>query len=169
MATTVLAISKIPKYERIQHLASRFPNFDPDSVSAVLTLSTVSEQMMRATQAHLAQFGISQGRYLILSVLLAQHPKSMIHSELAEEFGVTKGNITGLIDGLEKDGYVKREKKDGDRRASAIVLTSKGKKLIEEVLPDSLKHFGNFMCKLSSTEQKMLVSLLLKVKAGLVP
>jgi DNA-binding MarR family transcriptional regulator len=51
---------------------------------------------------------------------------------------VTPSNITGIIDRLEKKGFVERIRKPGDRRVALITLTESGQKL-GQTLPDPIE------------------------------
>jgi len=66
----------------------------------------------------------------LLSVLLRNGPTKM--SEIGKLLKVTKPNITFLVDKMEEQGLIKREKDDSDRRITNICLTKNGKKAIEE-------------------------------------
>lgn len=66
----------------------------------------------------------------LLSVLLRNGPAKM--SEIGKLLKVTKPNITFLVDKMEAQGLIKREKDDCDRRITNICLTANGKKVIEE-------------------------------------
>lgn len=66
----------------------------------------------------------------LLSVLLRKGPTKM--SEIGKLLKVTKPNITFLVDKMEEQGLIKREKDDSDRRITNICLTENGKKSIEE-------------------------------------
>jgi DNA-binding MarR family transcriptional regulator len=167
MASKTIVSHHIPKYERLQRLAKRFPSLDPTSIEAYVALSAVADEVATAAATHLARHGLGEGRHLVLALLLEHQPRSLSPSELAELSGVTKGNITGLIDGLERDKYVKRESRGKDRRVTPIALTAVGRRLIEKVLPDRFKRIARLMSGLSASEQRSLVSLLLKVQAGL--
>lgn len=148
-------------------MAERYPSLDPTAIEAYLTLLEVADEIAVAAGAHLARHGLAEGRHLVLGLLLQHHPEPLCHSELAERSGVTRGNITGLVDGLERDGYVKREESEDDRRVTLIALTAAGRRLIEKVLPDRFGRIAGLMGGLSASDRKTLVSLLTKVRAGL--
>jgi DNA-binding MarR family transcriptional regulator len=167
MAPKPDVIHRIPKYERLQRMAERYPSLDPSAIQAYATLLGVADQVAAAAGANLARYGLAEGRHLVLGLLLEHYPKALSHSELAELSGVTKGNITGLVDGLECDGYVRREASGDDRRVTPIALTLAGRRLIEKVLPDRFTRIAHLMGKLSASERKTLVYLLTKVQAGL--
>jgi len=71
------------------------------------------------------------------------------------------------VDGLERDGYVKREARGDDRRVTPIALTPAGRRLIEKILPDHAGWVSALMAGLSVSERKTLMSLLTKVQSGL--
>lgn len=63
---------------------------------------------------------------------------SMSSAKLSRKLHVTPGNITGIVDRLEKKGLVVRERKIEDRRVVLINLTAEGKQLAD-VLPDPVE------------------------------
>jgi len=167
MAAKPIFIPRIPKYERLQRMAERYPSLDPDKAEAHVALKVVAEEVGTAIKLELTRHGLGEGRFVVLALLLEQHPGPLTHSELAELSGVTRANITGLVDGLERDGYVKREDSGADRRVRPISLTPVGQQLIEDVLPDRFAWINTLMGGLSASECKTLVALLMKVRAGL--
>lgn len=160
-------VHPIPKYERLQRMAKRYPSLDPDTVVAHCILQSIADEVSAAKKETLARYGLSEGRLHVLALLMEHHPRPLSHSELAELSSVTKGNITGLVDGLERDGQVRREDSEEDRRVSLISLTSLGQQLIENILPNYFTRLAALMGELSIAERKTLVSLLTKVHAGL--
>lgn len=78
-------------------------------------------------------------------------------SEIAMEFGVTLGAVTGLIDRLSKLGLVRRERTEDDRRTVLISLTARG---MEAVKDFDLQHRQKFKAIASNLEDEDLVRLL---------
>src|ERR1043165_417916 len=73
--------------------------------------------------------GLTPARLRGLGTLLPDGPSIMHH--ISDELGVTPRAITGLIDGLEEDALVERQRHPSDRRATVIVLTDQGRKVTE--------------------------------------
>ncbi len=73
------------------------------------------------------------------------------------------GNITLVIDNLEKAGLVSRAPAPDDRRALLVALTPKGKKVIAGALPGHLTAIVDQMSVLSADEQKQLGDLCKKL------
>jgi DNA-binding MarR family transcriptional regulator len=84
-------------------------------------------------------------------------------SELAERLLVSGGNITGIIDRLERDGYVYRARDDHDRRVVRALLTEKGDELYEAFLPRYKEIVTEINKGLSPQERKDLQRLLKKL------
>jgi len=63
-----------------------------------------------------------------LMAQLERAPQGLKMSELSQRMMVTGGNVTGITDGLEKEGLVVREVDPADRRVFRVKLTLEGQK-----------------------------------------
>jgi|SRR5579872_4837593 len=77
---------------------------------------------------------------------------SMLHCDAS--------NVTGIVDRLFNQKYIKREENPQDRRAKLIKLTAKGAKLCEKITETLTLYQPANIRELSETEKKQLVSLL---------
>ena len=77
--------------------------------------------------------------------------------------------MTGLIDTLERDGFVNREPAPGDRRMMLVRLTAKGRAFLEQILPGYFRRIAAVMSKLTEAERKTLVSLMAKIHEAIPP
>lgn len=93
--------------------------------------------------------------------------KGLPLSELAERLLVTGGNITGIIDRLEKSGYVYRERDKKDRRIVRALLTEKGFDLYKSFLPRYKEVMHKINSVLTTEERKELQRLLKKLSQGI--
>jgi DNA-binding MarR family transcriptional regulator len=150
-------------------LAERFPSFgiDLDAGEVYMMLISLASEVWGAAGQTLAQYGLGDGRFTVLVLLLEHQPEPLSHSQLAELSCVTKGSITGLVDGLEHDGFVKREDLGEDRRVRLISLTPTGRQVIEKALPDHFRRIAGLMGGLSAPERKTFLALLAKIQDGL--
>ena len=76
-------------------------------------------------------------------------------AELAAHTGVTRATITGLVDTLERDGLVTRTPDPEDRRMMAVMLTPRGEKLLQKVLPSHFQKLTSLLEPLSETERTL--------------
>lgn len=97
----------------------------------------------------LAEFGLSLVEFEVL-LRLGRSPRRRLRmTELAGQVALTTSGLTRVVDRLERDGSVRREACQGDRRGSWAVLTEPGFGRLTAALPGHLalldKHFtGRF-------------------------
>jgi MarR family 2-MHQ and catechol resistance regulon transcriptional repressor len=126
---------------------------DFDTVNLIVTLKRTASELTNMLEASAGDVRMTPGRMNILMTLDAQPEKRMPLSEIGEYLVVTRANITGLIDGLVKDGLVRRVDHPDDRRMMLAELTEKGKKFIAWFSPrhqELVKRIGSCL----SLEQK---------------
>jgi DNA-binding MarR family transcriptional regulator len=141
---------------------------DPSAVEAFLHLMRTSNDLSEAFAQLHASHNISQGRFGVL-MLLNQDPQNPVNpADLADRANVARATMTGLVDTLERDGFVKREHAPDDRRMMLVRLTPAGTSFIDKVLPDHLRRIAAVMAGTSVAERRMLVNLLAKIH-GAVP
>jgi MarR family transcriptional regulator, negative regulator of the multidrug operon emrRAB len=108
------------------------------------------------------QHGISSGKFNMMLTIAAysgnpDNPESPKPAQIARRLGVRRPTITGLIDNLEKDGFVERKPHATDGRALCLELTRKGRKLLDKLLPDYWQTINSLVEPLSSQERRGLV------------
>lgn len=124
-----------------------------------LTRATDSLQMRLARRgAHptlsVSQFGVLETLY---------HLGSMCQHELATKLLKSGGNITLVIDNLEKRGLVQRQRDVQDRRMLVVSLTEAGQELIAAVFPSQVQSIVEEMKALSPEELDTLGRLCRKL------
>ena len=87
-------------------------------------------------------------------------------SEIGRHLVVTKANVTGLIDRLERDGLVVRDG-HSDRRVTLAKLTPKGATLLEAALPRHRQLLAELLDCLTEAEKEQLIALLTRLRRGL--
>lgn len=173
-----LLLKDLPRYECLLEATRDFPDLDPSAAEAFLHLLHTSDEVFAVSDRSLASHNISHGRFGVLMLLWrsTQPPAAKLlgadectpgprtPAELADAAGVTRATMTGLIDTLERDGYVKREPDPNDRRMMSVRLTPKGDQFLTEFLPGHFKAIAAIMSTLTEDERKTLVRLLGKVQ-----
>jgi len=97
-------------------------------------------------------------------VLEAIHKNGPLHQvDIARHICKTTGNITTVIDNLEKKGLVVRERGKEDRRFFRIVLTPEGSRFIKKILPAHEKQIDKVLSRLTPEERDDLVRLCRKL------
>jgi DNA-binding MarR family transcriptional regulator len=143
----------------------RFSDFDASSMRALLALRTTAQRVENALGTWFSDAGLTPQKFGVLIVLAAEgDPISL--SNLRRFLGTTQANVTGLVAGLERDGYIDRKASTEDRRVSYISLSRSGKRIVASMLPDYFRKSRASLRGLTPTEKKTLVELLNKVARG---
>lgn len=166
-----LLLKDVPRYECLQEASKRYPDLDPSACEVYLQLLRTGDELSRAQQDYLSQHSISQGRFTVLMLLVRAAAGGECSpgldpcnpAELADRAGVTRATMTGLVDTLEKDGYVKRVPDPKDRRMMSVQLTPKGEALMENILPGYFRSIASLVGGLSQEDRRQLVHLLRKM------
>lgn len=131
------------------------------------TLNTFIK-LMRATESlnqrlcrHLSEANLTISQFGVLEALLHLGPQNQ--KELGHKLLKSGGNITLVIDNLEKSGFVSRKKDQNDRRALIVELTAQGKSFIEDFFPKHLDKISEEFSVLDDKEKKELGRLCKKI------
>lgn len=102
--------------------------FTPDQVLPLL--QTISDLVEKRCHRFLSRhYGLTMPQYSLL--LAAMYGDATTLGGLADELNCSRGNLTGVADRLERDGWLVRERSAEDRRVVNIRLTEKGTKVWE--------------------------------------
>jgi DNA-binding MarR family transcriptional regulator/CheY-like chemotaxis protein len=126
-------------------------------------ITWIARMILRTTDEHFAKLGISQSKLAILVYLSSEPQLYASPSSLAKHCGVSRAAMTGLVDGLEEEGYVERYSHPSDRRSLMIKLTQKGKQFIDGIAPQDQYRISELMSVLSEMERQKLIELTMKV------
>jgi MarR family 2-MHQ and catechol resistance regulon transcriptional repressor len=107
---------------------------------------------------------ITPSQFAVLEALY--HLGSMTQGEVSTKVLKSGSNMTTVIDNLERDGLVKRERDAKDRRVIHVLLTEKGSGKLEAVLPGHIAALVEEFSILSASEQSMLGKLCKKLGKG---
>lgn len=169
--SSFLNLPPVPRFERLQRLARRFPQMDMSAIETCIAMLHLGHDLSGAYEAHLARHGLSMGRFIVLIRLFSledsEDGRGLSPAELAESSGVSRATMTGLMDTLEKDGLISRQDHPEDRRMYTVHLTPKARRLLEGMLPDHYRRISGLMAPLSEAERATLRELLAKVASGI--
>lgn len=143
----------------------RFSEFDASAVRSLLALRTTAQRVENALGTWFLEAGLTPQKFGVLIVLQAEAAPISL-SDLRRYLGTTQANVTGLVAGLERDGYIDRKASTEDRRVSYISLSRAGKRLVQTMLPGYFAKNRAAMRALTQAEKKTLVELLAKVTRG---
>ena len=135
---------------------------ETDALNAYIKLMRAAESVTARAHGILPK-EITLSQFGVLEALLHRGP--LCQSELAGKFLKSGGNITLIVDNLEKAGYVTRERNQDDRRFITVSLTPQGQAFIAELFPKVAASITREFSALSPAEQFTLGWLCKKVGA----
>jgi DNA-binding MarR family transcriptional regulator len=149
-----------PKVRESVDLEARLANGDHLALRLWLRMLSCSNRVQSAIRNRLRrEFGISLARFDLLAQL-ERMPDGLKMKELSRRLMVTGGNVTGLTDQLEREGFVVRRGDPADRRAYTVKLTPAGRSLFRRMAAKHEQWVVETFDGLSAAEMSRLHRLL---------
>lgn len=131
---------------------------------ALLSLVRTSALMQKLSDRFFSRFGLTDVQFNILMILKEHGSAGLSQQELSEHLIVTKSNVVGLIDRLERGGYVKRMAHPSDRRFNQIVLTPSGGKLELRIEELYFAEVDKMMNSLTASQKKAVIQAMERIR-----
>lgn len=125
-------------------------------------LGTISRKITQDYRNKIAGYNLTHSQFFVLMAVI--ECEGLQPSHLAEKSYIDRATVTGLIDRLERDGWVERHRDVPDRRALKIYLSSKAKKHKKEFVAIFNEINGSFKDRFTGEEWKQLQYLLGKLE-----
>jgi DNA-binding MarR family transcriptional regulator len=143
------------------------PNRSRVSLQVHLRIASCRNLLMREARRSVERWGLTLPQFDILAELEREPKRGFTFGELSQLLLVTSGNLTGIVDRLEADGFARRQNDKRDRRVVRIVLTSKGLRLIKQILPLHAQDIQTSLNFMSAGRLNKLLQLLGDLRDGL--
>ena len=131
------------------------------ALNAYIKLVRGADSVAGRLKATMATHGLTETQFGTLEILLHLGPQTT--GDLTRRQLSTGGNLTVVVDNLEKRGLVARRRSAEDRRVVYVELTPAGRKLIEGIFPAHVAAIVREMSGLTAAEQDELARLCKKV------
>jgi MarR family transcriptional regulator, 2-MHQ and catechol-resistance regulon repressor len=131
------------------------------ALSTWVKLARAFSSFNKKSVESIRSFNLTQPQFAVIEVLGHLGPLKV--GEICDKMLVSGGNMTLVLDNLEKLGLSERIHSREDRRAIIVQLTSKGKSLFDEVFTLHAENISRYMSILTPEEQKLLGDLLKKL------
>ena len=128
-------------------------------------LVTTAHAYQRAINEELAPEGITYRQCQTLGYLALDGPLSQ--SDLAQRMQIEPPTLVGVLDRMERDGWIRRDACPTDRRRKLIHATKAAEPAWKKIVACGLKVRSRAASRLTARETKQLRALLEKVQAGI--
>ncbi|WP_307467660.1 MarR family winged helix-turn-helix transcriptional regulator [Paenibacillus harenae] len=132
-----------------------------DSLDLYIALSRASEWMNAHADRDIRKNGLNRTEFGVLELLY--HKGAQPIQQIGTKVLMSSGNITYVVDKLEKKQFVKRNTSARDRRLILAEITEAGRQFIDEVFPQHTKVIEQASAGLTAEEKKLASQLLKKL------
>jgi MarR family transcriptional regulator, 2-MHQ and catechol-resistance regulon repressor len=132
-----------------------------EALRAYVKLLRAAKAVVVRLEPGLAEAGLTSTQLGVLEAILHKGP--LTQRELGRKVLTSAGNMTDVIDKLERRGLVSRSRQPGDRRAVRVDLTGEGRRIIAALFPTHAGRIAAAMDGLSIAELQELGALLRKL------
>ena len=99
----------------------------------------------------------------LLALLIVDRHGEIIMSQIADYIRVPLSTATGIVDRMVKNGYLKRERSETDRRIVVIQLSEKGAKILNNFKGSLSEYVDRIDQSLTDEERRVLLNLFFKI------
>lgn len=147
-------MAKSGKYDSVQQRA----------LDTYIKLARAANTTQNYAKTGLDEARLSYSQFAVLEALY--HLGPLYLGDLARRILRSSGNLTLVLDNLQKRGLVKRCQQGDDKRFVLATITPAGNKLIAKIFPYHARRITHIMGRLTSSEQEQLGKLCRKLGKG---
>lgn len=133
-----------------------------EDLKLFISLSRTMLYLDRETDKIYKEHGITKTQFAVLEVLY--HKGDLSQCDIRQLILTTAGNLPVVINNLLKEDLISKQPHEEDGRRQVLSLTSKGRKLIEEVFPENQKCIEDSFSVWTEKEKDMLHAAMKKFR-----
>lgn len=137
------------------------PELDTAPVAIVARIGRIAAYFDQSTDALMGERGLARSSWDVLASLRrAGPPYELSPTELYQALMRSSGAMTNRLHRLERAGLIERRLDPGDGRGRLVRLTSRGRRLVDEIAPVHLENEERLLASLSDEDRGALEDLL---------
>lgn len=150
-----------PDRDHVDDLIDQWAELRPDlelgPMATFGRLGRLHAHASRSIEAVFAEHGLTIGEFDVLAALRRSgDPFVMKPTELARVLMLSPAGMTNRLDRLEAAGWIERRGDPDDRRSSLVVLTDRGRALVDRAVTDHVANEARLLEPLNRTERAAL-------------
>jgi len=110
------------------------------------------------------RFALSGKQYNVLRALRRGGPSGLTATEIGQQMTDRRADVTRLVDRLVREGFVRREQDESDRRIVRAVLTKKGAGILKRIDEPLIETHRAQLGHLSREEIETVIALMKKAR-----
>jgi DNA-binding MarR family transcriptional regulator len=133
------------------------------NLKLTIILSKATKEIHRRSSKIFNEGGLTTAQFAVLEALY--HKGNLTINQIIDSVLSTGGNMTVVINNLEKSSLIQRIPNMQDKRSFLIKITDKGSNYINSIFPKHLDDLEHCFTDLTNEEKMQLINLLKKVKS----
>jgi len=144
----------------------RYPGASSKATETAMNLVRTSDLLVKRIADLVQPFDLTPSSGLVLGIL-ADLGEPLPPNKIAERLIISRASVTGLIDSLERRGYVRRTPHATDRRMLLIELTDAGRQVAHDFRVLVHQHQKDWMAMFTEQEQNQLIDAFHRIQTAL--
>jgi len=141
-------------------------NTDSQRARFGIKFSMLARQWRRVMQAHLASIGLTDTTWVPL-IQIHECGGGITLKELAFRVGVDSSSLVRIIDKLEREELIVRQRDEADGRAKLIYLTGKGSERVAEIRLELNRFEAQLLADVDEHELTVMTNALNRIQKKL--
>jgi len=133
----------------------------------LLNILYAATMLYKASYMYFRKYGITDAQFNVLIQLRYGKQEGLSQVDLVKRLVVNKSDMTGIIDRLEKAGFVGREDHPKDRRINLIKITRKGKDIVSRIEPGYFAGVKKIMSGMSKKDMDTILKKMEKIRENI--
>ncbi len=144
----------------------KFPDASAQATETAMNLVRTADLLVKRIGDLVQPFDLTPSSGLVLG-MLADAGAPLPPNEIAARLIISRATVTGLLDSLERRGYIERQPHASDRRMLLIALTEAGSAVAQQFREVVHRRQREWLGALSGAEQDQLLATLHRLQAAL--
>jgi len=140
------------------------PDANVLATEAVMNTIRTADLLFDLIGRLLRPLNVSAAGGLVLGIL-RDHGR-MSPSEIGDRLTVTRATVTGVVDSLERRGFVRRSANPADRRSLIVEITPLGLTVVQQVRTIIHRHEKAWLAALSDADIRAYIESLQRIQDG---
>lgn len=110
-----------------------------ENMRIIMLLGMLYNTLINQFNKHMDEIGLTGSQSYIIGYLLHNEGREINQKDIEMALKLMNPTVTGLLDRLEKKGFIMRKKSESDKRYKIVELTEKGKLLRDKMMEKGMK------------------------------
>jgi DNA-binding MarR family transcriptional regulator len=138
-------------------------DFHSENARLLFAVRALAQRINDRANEWLLPIGMTATKFNYLTAIYAKRDKGVTLNELSEFVHTSNASVTSMVDSLEREGLVKRNRHPDDRRSTMVTLTARGTTLAKKAFIKHHAEIDALMKGFSRVDRRKLLDLLVRL------